>query len=122
MLQIGKLVLHEFDQSRGNMRLVELGLELFLVDDMSFDLHNLDSLPPSSGGTSEKVSGEKHLLIVTNFGDLQVVVDGVKPFISIKWFSALGKHMWISVLEILQLGTGFLITIPATVVVGMPSG
>jgi hypothetical protein len=85
------------------MRLVELGLELFLVDDMSFDLHNLDSLPPSSGGTSEKVSGEKHLLFVTNFGDLQVVVDGVKPFISIKWFSALGKHMWISVLESFSL-------------------
>jgi hypothetical protein len=65
------------------------------------------------------MGGEQDLLIVADSGNLQVVLDGAKPIIGVEGFSALGEDGWIGALEILQLGAGVSITIPAIIVVGV---
>jgi hypothetical protein len=65
------------------------------------------------------MSGKQNLLIIADSGNLQVVLNGAKPIIGVEGFSALGEDRWVGALEILQLGAGVSISIPAIIVVGV---
>jgi hypothetical protein len=46
LLEVKKLVVHDLDESGGNMGFAELGLESFLSHYLAFGLHGADVLPP----------------------------------------------------------------------------
>jgi hypothetical protein len=84
---------------------------------MVFSLLGLGILPPRPSGSTKEVSGENHLLIVSNSCNFQIVLNGVELVVRIKGCSALGEHWWVGVLEVSQSGPWCFLTIPLVVVV-----
>jgi hypothetical protein len=103
LLQIEELIPLHHDQSRGYVSLPELGGELLPVDNMVGHLHSFKIFPPCSGRSREKVCGEKHLLVLSNIGYLQIVLDGAEPIVRIERCSALREHKWVGVLKVPQM-------------------
>jgi hypothetical protein len=100
LLQVEEFITLHLDQSGGNVSLTELGGEFRPVDDMIRSLHGLDILPPCSGGSREKVSGEKNFLVISYRGDFKVVFNGAEPIIRVEGSDTLGEHGRVGILKV----------------------
>jgi hypothetical protein len=63
------------------------------------------------------VSGIEHLLILSNSGILEFVLDSAEPVVGVKGFSGLGEGWWVGVLEVSKLAVRLVVIIASTVVV-----
>jgi hypothetical protein len=67
------------------------------------------------------MGAEKHLLMLSNIGYLQIVLDGAEPVVRIGRCSALREHKWVGVLKVCQAGPWRFLTISSFVVIVMVS-
>ena len=91
MLQRSKFSLLDSHDPRRNVGGPESFLEV-IPSDHTIALHDLESIPPSSGVTSKAVRGIHHLLtILIAIDQCKEVLDGADLVIGIQWFSSLDE-------------------------------
>jgi hypothetical protein len=117
LLEVKKLVMHDLDESGGNVCFAELGLESFPSHYLAFGLHGMDILPPCTRCSSEEVSGIEHLLVLSNSRILKLVLEGAEPVIGILGFGGLSEGWRVGVLEVPKLVLGLLIIIATIIIV-----
>jgi hypothetical protein len=83
-LSMGKKLLLQFHNSRGNVMSVEVHLELRPGYGIRIGVCRCEGIPPNGCETLESSRGVQDLLLVIALGDIQLLFDNLEPVISIQ--------------------------------------
>ena len=117
--QPAEFILLPLNESAGNVLLAELLLEIIPADSITSLLESLGSFPPRPCWSCKIVGRIQHLLRFSHGCNFQVIVNGAKPVIGLKWVKSLGIGGWVGLLEVAQSGPLLSFTIPIAIAIAI---